>query len=973
MDPFSQFSDMKPVDRAPSLGGINGIGFRLYGSRDEDAATSSYVATYFFTFVFLPVLALAAYRVARTTEGEYILGKVPLSGLAKGWNALVVLSLFAAVGGGSWNAYTGSPEYAARQALHQAVEAEEEGEVGLAAAGYASVVEGGTNYGVEAKERLGDLLDPARLRAAQPQQAAGVVAHAFRVRTLHPRFAPALVAEAWSLLEDLKRDQPAAAKRILDALAPHEPDKEKVATLSLSLLHRIVEIDPENVPAAVELALHYEAKGDFERSQEILEPRAERLGDTEGARLLGQLYAHQGRVDESHALLLPYTQKRLEAFHQAEAAYDQAIEALWDGMIRELEAGRAPAEFYAKYDRSTEVEQAQMVDEYFAVKRDKSALIQQRLEAYRRAGEIVPVALDLGMVMVQRAPSITDPEARRHELEAAEKIFLAIQGAASESDQYRLYLGQVYYWLGRGEEGHALFDELLVARKRSPKALYEVAVALREVGAKSESRALVEEAYGATVDQEMRYGFAQYLSVLATDREDRIAWLEKSDPKAPDVQAELAEQRGHEAMRLNQRQAAARHYRESIDLRNKLHPDAPTLNNTALVYFALYRATGERPHFREGLQKMEAALELRPGNSILLYNLAEQLIVDASFDVIGKSLDLRRLRMEGSVDLLHFLHYDGVQQAALAAKLRAHPSMKKALSHLGKVMVLAPKSGSAYSAARGVHGFTRSQDEMADLWQRLQGVELDLNDDLTGYRAQTSGERAAYQKESLEKRIESQREKLAQLPAKAVRTRAVAEGSLVMAELGLYELGEPVNLQQVVKRAGASFRRAPSHAMANVYEEALAWAVVAEWASRSSHVKRLAADYTRTMMATTMLAVALAENPEERTWALSLPAAKQLVALQKDVAVRYPSRQRGTAWAILRHADPELAAELAKRSRNDAVYPLLKQVDLVLWPYRTSVAYAEYWRRLQSGEARHGLAALQAAQAMGTKLVIPKG
>ena len=66
---------------------------------------------------------------------------------------------------------------------------------------------------------------------------------------------------------------------------------------------------------------------------------------------------------------------------------------------------------------------------------------------------MVPVALELGIVMLERAQSQSDPAAKKAQLEATEKVFLAIGGVAGKSDEYRLSLGQVDYWLASRREG----------------------------------------------------------------------------------------------------------------------------------------------------------------------------------------------------------------------------------------------------------------------------------------------------------------------------------------------------------------------------------------------------------------------------------------------------------------------------------------------------------------------------------------
>src|SRR5687768_802836 len=110
--------------------------------------------------------------------------------------------------------------------------------------------------------------------------------------------------------------------------------------------------------------------------------------------------------------------------------------------------------------------------------------------------------------MLQRAQGQADPAARKSQLEAAEQVFLAVRGVAGESDEYRLALGQVYYWLGKQAEGRKLFDEFLAAKGRGAEDLLRIAATLRQLGAEPEARALAEEAYNKATTNEHRHAAA---------------------------------------------------------------------------------------------------------------------------------------------------------------------------------------------------------------------------------------------------------------------------------------------------------------------------------------------------------------------------------------------------------------------------------------------------------------------------------
>jgi len=73
------FKGMTPVTAAPSLFRINGIGTTILGRQDDDPLTGTHVVTQYFTFLFVPLFAVASYRVrAAPSGGWHFLGQVPL-------------------------------------------------------------------------------------------------------------------------------------------------------------------------------------------------------------------------------------------------------------------------------------------------------------------------------------------------------------------------------------------------------------------------------------------------------------------------------------------------------------------------------------------------------------------------------------------------------------------------------------------------------------------------------------------------------------------------------------------------------------------------------------------------------------------------------------------------------------------------------------------------------------------------------
>ena len=90
-DLFELFPEMTPVKRPPSMFTLNGVGLSMYGKRDLDPETGTYVKTHCAVILFIPVLGIGSYRVADSDNGWYFVGKVALSPMVRAWNSLVMV------------------------------------------------------------------------------------------------------------------------------------------------------------------------------------------------------------------------------------------------------------------------------------------------------------------------------------------------------------------------------------------------------------------------------------------------------------------------------------------------------------------------------------------------------------------------------------------------------------------------------------------------------------------------------------------------------------------------------------------------------------------------------------------------------------------------------------------------------------------------------------------------------------------
>jgi hypothetical protein len=117
---FERFPEMRPIHKPPSLFALYGCGTRAFGDRDYDPETGTYVVTHWFTLLYLPIIPLGSYRVANAANGGwYCLGRVPVSGAAKGWAVCLLLIVAGATGWIAWQNHINSPGYKEHQLFEE--------------------------------------------------------------------------------------------------------------------------------------------------------------------------------------------------------------------------------------------------------------------------------------------------------------------------------------------------------------------------------------------------------------------------------------------------------------------------------------------------------------------------------------------------------------------------------------------------------------------------------------------------------------------------------------------------------------------------------------------------------------------------------------------------------------------------------------------------------------------------------------
>jgi hypothetical protein len=965
-DLYERFPEMQPVRSVPPLSTVHGIGLSMWGSRDPDAETGTYVKTLCFT-VLIPLLALRAYRVANAPNGGwYFLGRVPLSPFAKVWNPVFILGLVAIGLGVLWNSHTSSPEYKAGQKLARADELANAGQFGKAAELCREVVQGKTSQADPAREKLKGFVADAAAHAPATE-AAAVLRVAVGLQS-RPGPDAEVFQHGMNAAERHAESDPRGAAAVLDAITPVAKDPDALLVKKREVWERVVQRERDDPEAASQLALVYEAQNELAKCEPLLVPFARRLGTGEGARILGHIYARQNKLDEASALLQPYLEGRLQKLRTAEKAYENAVTRARDAAIDQVNKGLAPDFPMDRYHRAAEAEKRTIEQEYLHEKTKDDETIKTAEKNLVQQLAIVPVAIDHGIVLLGRAQGMRDEALRRAELEKAKQTFLAIRGVAGQDDAYRMFLGQVHYWLGEHAEGRKLFDELLEARKRNYQTVTQVSQMLRAVGAVSEARPLAEEAYNQAANEKDKHAAAIARAVMFIDLDDEITWLRRADANELGVKGLLSSALGEKAIEEGNEGEAARHLREAVAVYEKSPPDPSVYNNGALACLALFQATGEQEALDKKARMLEKALALQPADTVILRNTADSLEEAALRGVIGKAIDFTTLRMTGSLDLLHYLYSDKLGRERYEQRVGKDLGLAKARSHYERLSVLSPKDEYAYSALYRLFRYTHDLDALRALLKRLESVELDQGDSDRKRRDFLAGKDDEKYRKNLQTG-HARREAVLQAARKGKGgvTLAVAATQLAAAKMGMAELDMPVNADESVALAEEAHAAAPSSTTHATLIGALLQRAHRTLVKQEPAYAQWATRMKRALGPSHILAVAVTRDEKARAAALANKDVQRVLPMLKEQFARFPDAASEQAWVFLKAAGDPAAAALAKTLQSE-YEQVERALNVKLSPHSTATALQAYWGFQAAGEEAKGIELLKQYAARGVPL-----
>ncbi len=636
---------------------------------------------------------------------------------------VVVLLVLGAVAWYGWGAYQKTDGYLSGQSMKQALQATEDKRYDDAVVAYQRVIDNEWPDQQQAGEAQ-QATYALGLADTSAEQVAALVEYA--PQTGRDELVEMSITKGRGAVETFERTDLRGAAAIVGALRYLVPADSSLLKQRISILERLVAQEPDALGAKEELAEVYYDSAGFDRVIDTLEPVRGQLGaTTRGALFLGKALSQKGHYEQAIPLLSGYVEPALEQLARHEANYTRLAEAAYQKAFQTLNEGQGSEAFYAKYNEAGEAEQQMLLTQEIHTMMDSDQAYSDAIIAYQEANEVVPHAFDLGIAQLFHARNLPPGDDQTQGLKAAEQTFLALQGAAGESDEYRLFLGQVKYWLGKEEEGSQLFEKLLEANDRNSESLLMVGGVMRELGEQRRAGDIFEEAFEKGQTELEKQNAATLRALTISEPEEQIVWLERCDQSLPQTQVRIANAKARIAKDAGDMEGAIEQMRVAVDGYDKMGDDQSTLNNRSLAYQELFSMTGDPQDYQRGAEEMARALELNPNDGIIVSNALTTMMDSAVIQVLGERFDFRALQGAYSNRMLQMLYADQAGYEAITEQLVAVPAFERARALADRVRLIAPKSAASYTLGMEYYWLANQPQQVAKIGRSMKGLDLD--------------------------------------------------------------------------------------------------------------------------------------------------------------------------------------------------------------------------------------------------------
>ena len=638
--------------------------------------------------------------------------------------------------------------------------------------------------------------------------------------------------------------------------------------------------------------------------------------------LLGACSADTSELERAAGVLQALLDERLPAFVGARREYFTAADALERRLGEQADRGGLPADVRKAIDAAPRDKQAEVYEKWVAATLARDPQLAELRAGYLRHGAVVPASLTLGSVELRRAADAKGDE-RQTRLESAERAFLAVHEEAEGGASFHLGLGQVYYRLGKVQEGAKELQRVL--DREDPDLTLAVANAYRELGLEKRAREIAEALYASASSIEVKQQAASTRSLLSLDLDDEEEWLGRCDQRSPYVRTRLLETRAYRLLRDGRNAEADRSFAQAVEIydRRAAH-EASAANNAAVALRGRHSATGDLTHLRAAVDRLEASVRLAPDDAVLLGNLAGTLEELSYLAVLERWARGRELLASGSEaeSLLSSMTTGPLRDQVLEA-LRREASFRRQLDVTRQEQILAPQKSDPYLRLLGWLRWSRDIAGLEALTRLAdQASALDAGDPEL-VEAWRSGAKDAQGRVDARKRLQRSEERLGRVVRQAHPPTVACAYLLHADQLDTVAFYDPS--PDAYAASADAYRRAlaawPDSGAATGLADALV--KVAAWrAAGSSAALKAALDKERRIYSTTMLLYRAATGPSGAEVLAALRQQAELaeaVRLRKLPSTRLPST---SDWMVARLAnDPEL---------EKAAAPVFERPDLAL-------------------------------------------
>ena len=474
------------------------------------------------------------------------------------------------------------PKYKEGQYLAEADKLVKAGKLGDAAWLYVGLANTSGPEGEKAYQKLKELIDDG---ARTPIAEVGEVFRAARefviLQERMGKTQDKLFKKANEIVEQIQQKDPARAAAILSAVQPLAPKDLDVDNLIETLCQKALVAEPNNLDLLAHLADVYVRREKKAEVIELLAPKADRMGSSDTAALLGQVYGSQGNYGRALPLLTDYCDKRLDELTKTWDEFITSSQTLVDRMLEQLQRRRLRNFNYRAFERLDEHGQKAMLYERLAQEVFQhvhaSILFFRTKKLSRRIGAFV-------LFMRARLNVALDkPKTERHKIASQVERQIKAMRTLIGHESFFLMHGMVCQLMGRRNMTRARFERLLLRREGEPLPVDIIIYAMLEVGAEKLCRSLLEEALAKCKTAEQRDVVLLALSDLSPKLEDKLKWLRESTTKKGRMSLYLELLRIDEALLEGDRDWARNRYR-------KLFKRAAETEDKKLKDYIVYRA-----------------------------------------------------------------------------------------------------------------------------------------------------------------------------------------------------------------------------------------------------------------------------------------------------------------------------------------------------------------------------------------------